>query len=738
MRNYIILNGVNSNTITGLLISTLPPITKPKQRTQTEEIDGRDGDIVTKLGYSAYDKEIEIGLYGDFDIDDVIAYFNSEGTVTFSNEPDKFYNYQIIDQIDYEKLIRFKTAKVKMHVQPFKYPLEETPVEINIQNVTGSGETISLDNTAEAPVTLALKGNTSQNGTPTPTTPVEVNTVTGGQVVSVCGKNLLNIEDIVKGRLDSGVIGYESNTTALTLNNNSFAFTTNANNRGVTTDYIGVESGSYTISSDNLNSTYGLKVACYDSTKIWFQDATFTGNASEKRRIITIPSGTSFIRIYFSLSSAGSITITNPQVEEGNTPSTYEEYKGNDYEINLGKNLANINDIQIGKTWSGTANNNRATILWIPVIEGQTYSLVSSYTNENITQIRGILNKGASDQTSNLTVNGTFTVGSGWTHISIEILANTTFTQEMLDGIKIMLCKGTATIDDYAPYKTPIELCKIGDYQDRIYKNNSKWYLYKEIDKVVLNGTQTISKSASGTQYNVNRYYFSFTNKNDTGRNLILSNRFNVLTSSTQYNSNTSGIFGGSASETNRIYFQFDSSYTDIDTIAKVNAWFENNNTSVYSVIETPTTTEITDNTLIGQLNALENARSYDPTTNISQNTPNKPFIIDATAVQKGSDTGIVDNIGNIYAKPTIDIEGSGIVEIYLDGNQIFNVDLSTINECVIDTTNLEAYNPATTQLMNRQVTGDYSNFKINVGDNQVKVSGAVTKATISNYTRWL
>lgn len=134
MRNYIILNGVNSNTITGLLISTLPPITKPKQRTETEEIDGRDGDIVTKLGYSAYDKEIEIGLYGDFDIDDVIAYFNSEGTVTFSNEPDKFYNYQILDQIDYEKLIRFKTATIKMHMQPFKYPVQE-------QTITLSGET---------------------------------------------------------------------------------------------------------------------------------------------------------------------------------------------------------------------------------------------------------------------------------------------------------------------------------------------------------------------------------------------------------------------------------------------------------------------------------------------------------------------------------------------------------------------------------------------------------------------
>ena len=75
MRNYIILNGISSNTISGLLVSTLPSISKPKIRTQTEEIDGRDGDIVTKLGYSAYDKEIEIGLYGNYDTDDVIESF---------------------------------------------------------------------------------------------------------------------------------------------------------------------------------------------------------------------------------------------------------------------------------------------------------------------------------------------------------------------------------------------------------------------------------------------------------------------------------------------------------------------------------------------------------------------------------------------------------------------------------------------------------------------------------------
>ena len=121
MINYIELNGEKSTSVKGLIIQSLPPISKPKMRTSIETIDGRDGDIVTKLGYSAYDKEVSIGLHGDFDIDDAIAFFDSDGEVVFGNEPDKYYRYQILDQIDFERLVRFRTAKVKMHVQPFKY-----------------------------------------------------------------------------------------------------------------------------------------------------------------------------------------------------------------------------------------------------------------------------------------------------------------------------------------------------------------------------------------------------------------------------------------------------------------------------------------------------------------------------------------------------------------------------------------------------------------------------------------
>lgn len=168
MRNYVILNGKDSRYIDGLLVQELPPISKPKIRTEVEEIDGRDGDIVTPLGYSAYDKELKIGLYGYYRIDDIISYFDSSGKVTFSNEIDKFYRYQIVEQIDFERLVRFRTATVKFHVQPFKYSRVDTEkvftvdrADITSVGVRNSGNTIArpiITIEGEGTVSLSLNG----------------------------------------------------------------------------------------------------------------------------------------------------------------------------------------------------------------------------------------------------------------------------------------------------------------------------------------------------------------------------------------------------------------------------------------------------------------------------------------------------------------------------------------------------------------------------------------------------
>lgn len=167
---YIIINNVCSKTINGLLIQNLPPISKPKIRTSKEEIDGRDGDIITTLGYSAYDKVIEIGLKGDYNVDDVISYFDTEGIITFSNELDKYYNFKVYDTIDFERLIRFKTASVKLHIQPFKYDANEVEKVLNydgtylsdILNIRNLGNIYSkpiLTITGKGEVTVRLNNN---------------------------------------------------------------------------------------------------------------------------------------------------------------------------------------------------------------------------------------------------------------------------------------------------------------------------------------------------------------------------------------------------------------------------------------------------------------------------------------------------------------------------------------------------------------------------------------------------
>ena len=168
IRPYIIINNVSSRTIQGLLISELAAISKPRVRTQVETVDGRSGDIVTPLGFEAYDKVIKIGLTYNYNIDDIIAFFNSEGVVVFSNEPDKYYRFAIYEQIDFERLIKFKTAEVTFHIQPFKYSLLESektfnissdPAEIKVRNSGNYYSRPTITITGSGVVSVSLNGS---------------------------------------------------------------------------------------------------------------------------------------------------------------------------------------------------------------------------------------------------------------------------------------------------------------------------------------------------------------------------------------------------------------------------------------------------------------------------------------------------------------------------------------------------------------------------------------------------
>ena len=69
--------------------------------------------------------------------------------------------------------------------------------------------------------------------------------------------------------------------------------------------------------------------------------------------------------------------------------------------------------------------------------------------------------------------------------------------------------------------------------------------------------------------------------------------------------------------------------------LADFKTWLQSNNMPIYYVMETPTYTEITDSTLISQLETLLKARSYLGQTNITQTNNDLPFIINATALRE-------------------------------------------------------------------------------------------------------
>ena len=99
----------------------------------------------------------------------------------------------------------------------------------------------------------------------------------------------------------------------------------------------------------------------------------------------------------------------------------------------------------------------------------------------------------------------------------------------------------------------------------------------------------------------------------------------------------------------------------------------------------------------------------------------------------------IVRNNGNIYANPILYLKGKGIINLYINGQQILKINLDEIAEdIIIDTQKMEAYNPTTKILKNRMIIGNYEKLKLLVGKNEIKYDGVIEEMKIQNYSRWI
>lgn len=288
-------------------------------------------------------------------------------------------------------------------------------------------------------------------------------------------------------------------------------------------------------------------------------------------------------------------------------------------------------------------------------------------------------------------------------YVYVGMITNRQYYQEVIDGTYYI----QVTVGDVSNVQNySIELNKIGTRQDYIYKNGGKWYLHKEFNKVDL-GTLTWQYSSSYAFFLANitnrkqgsddmlcTFYPYGGYKNDSG--------MSTATDKTLYRD-------GSTSTVIKVK---DTSYTDARTFKTAMS-----GALLYYPLATPTNTEITDTTLINQLNNIEKAYSYDGTTNILQVSNDNGFMLGVVSLH-GS-TFVSNNRG----EPVITVNQTGL--LYLNGVAI-NV---TQAPMTINSQTMQCYN-GMINLNNYAEMDDFPMIK--KGNNTV--GSSMTISVVPNY----
>lgn len=372
----------------------------------------------------------------------------------------------------------------------------------SMPQVSGEGTSLTLDDTRVGKIKSTLKGNTSQSGTPTPTSPIPINVVSGDNEINVVGKNLFDKDNanILNAYFETSIPNLSSNDNARTLYIECLPNTTYTITK--------LRSQQFNVGCTNTEPIIGTTIQKIENGPLGVYDGntevnyTYTTNSTAKYLLV---------RYAYATQVDLDLMLSSIQIEYGSSASTYEPYQGNTYHIDLP--------------------------------EG-------------------------------------------------------------------------------------IELCKIGNYQDYFYKDSDKWYLHKEIGKVVLNGSENWIIGNTGTAnwfYRLNSFYYGLVDLANAG---ICTNYSCVDINN---NNTTQGISASAVGH--NIFIR----YGTEDTIENWKAWLSTHNVVVYYVLATPTNTEVTYEPLIDQLNLLEKAMSKNGQTNISQVNNDLPFIISASALKEWS-----------------------------------------------------------------------------------------------------
>lgn len=397
--------------------------------------------------------------------------------------------------------IVLQTTKAKVHKEDngdfyinIEAPLSENEKSVSaIAGTTVEGNSFTLNNVDPSKeYSYFFKGNSNE-------------IVTGRQVVSVAGKNFL--PSINTTRTINGITFTHNADGSITANGtatDNAIYPINIDSTTITRNVV-LENGTY-IFNDGVGDYTNYFCQITNGTNYYNSG---TGGGIGKTPAINVSNSNPFsFVIYVRNGKTLNNVVFKPQLEKGNTPSSYEEYKGGNYEINLGKNLANINVI----TSISNPNLTRTIINDTIVLSGNTNTSGYATMERKLSQICPNLQVG---DVATLTFNTTYTTkfiylaGTG-ANMTWNTGTKKTITQAMLDST--IICYGgyntTTTISNfqiekgdatsYTPYKTPIELT---DSQEKIYKDNNIWFLDKlnneEIETTQLTDQDLISQLES-------------------------------------------------------------------------------------------------------------------------------------------------------------------------------------------------------------------------------------------------
>ena len=258
-----------------------------------------------------------------------------------------------------------------------------------------------------------------------------------------------------------------------------------------------------------------------------------------------------------------------PCVELGDTARIGKEQ---DYKINLGKNLFNYNDLSSKiQTFTTNGNAKEFTINGVGTYD-YPISLIGQYTfsgNWSTTNLNGHVRVVYEDDTTaNLLSSYSSSSTSGTINFTttknVKAIRFQTYNTSNITITNLQIEQGSQATS-YAPYFTPIELCKIGNYRDRIYKSTGKnLFVYPYTDttttlngitftdngdgSITINGTATVQ-----TAFYLKKTSWSYNSENKIEEGTYTFNRIsinpNIYLCMNIYNPDNTNVFYSSGAK---------------------------------------------------------------------------------------------------------------------------------------------------------------------------------------------